>query len=173
MVFSSSSMVVGHFGEDRMKRATANAELFEAIGARSVEGVRSALARGASLDETNERGRKPFFNAVGFEDMEIIRLLIASGANPTDGLIASMMRRNEELARFLIEAGADVQARLTDSGQTVLHAACDCGMVGLVRYLVNEKHLDLNSRMDDGTTALQLAESVGLDLGDLAKDRTA
>ena len=147
-----------------MGNETANVVLFDAIRAKDVARVRQALENGASLDALSERGRKPFFNAVGFEDMAIIQHLLASGANPTDGLIAALMRRKVELVKFLVEAGADVHARLTDSGQTLIHAACDCGLVELVRYLVKEKGLSLQAKMDDGTTAQQIAEELGLEL---------
>jgi ankyrin repeat protein len=148
--------------------AAATAALFEAIAARDLAGVRSALAKGADLDGRSERGRKPFFNAAGFEDREIMKALLEAGADPTDRLVAALMRRNAEVAKFLDEQGADVNARLTESGQTLLHAACDCALPELVRYSVREKHLDLDLRTDDGTTARQIAGRLGLDLGDLA-----
>ena len=137
--------------------------LFEAISAGDIEGVRAALAAGASVAALSPRGRTPIFNAVGHEHVEIVRLLITAGASPIDGLAAALMRRSVPLAKVLIEAGADVHAQLTDSGQTILHAACDCGMPELVRYLVTSTNVDVDAKMIDGRTARDLATELGLD----------
>jgi ankyrin repeat protein len=141
--------------------------LFEAIRARDVEGARRALAQGASVAAVNERGRTPLFNAVGFEDPALIALLLEMRADPNEGLPAALMRGNAALAQQLVEAGADPSARLTASGQTLLHAACDAGLIELVRYLVKERHLDLDARTENGVSARHLAERLGLDLDDL------
>ena len=137
--------------------------LFEAISAGDIDGVRAALAAGASVEALSPGGRKPIFNAVGHEHVEIIKLLITAGASPTDGLVAALMRSSFPLAKLLLEAGADVHAQLTDSGQTILHAACDCRMAELVRYLVTSTDVDVDAKMTDGRTARELANELGLD----------
>jgi ankyrin repeat protein len=146
-----------------MTREASSEKLFEAIRHSDVEGVKNALCLGADINSLSDRGRKPLFNAVGFENLDIIKLLLVAGANPTDGLVATLMRQNTELAKFLVKAGADIEARLSEDGQTFLHAAVDFRMIDLVRYLVEEVKANVSVKTDDGATPLELAEKLGLD----------
>lgn len=77
----------------------------------------------------NAEGRKPIMCATGEEnpDPQLVRLLLAHGTNANDKdedgwscLASACAAGNEEIARILVEAGADLDTR--DSyGQTPLH----------------------------------------------------
>ena len=51
---------------------------------------------------------------------------------------------NLEMVKYLIKNGADVNAK-SESGRTVLHSAAS-GNLDLVKYLVEEKKLDVNAK---------------------------
>lgn len=59
-----------------------------------------------------------------------------------------------EVFHSIIEAGADIKAKLMD-GTTALHLACYFGNLAMVNYLV--KHIDINSENDLGKTPIYFA----------------
>jgi ankyrin repeat protein len=145
--------------------------LFEAISQGDVDGVRAALAAGARVHGSNARGRTPLFQAVGHKHRAVVELLLAAGADPASGLLAALMTRNDDLARMLVEHGFALDTRLTENGQTLLHAACDAGMDELARYLVERTVIDVHATTDDGRTALVYAEDLGLSVARLLRER--
>ena len=64
-----------------------------------------------------------------------------------------------DLARMLIERGADVSAQKED-GSTALHLASENGYVDLSRMLI-ERGADISAQNEDGLTALHLASRHG------------
>jgi len=65
-----------------------------------------------------------------------------------------------EIARLLIEAGANKDLRRTEDGSTPLHVAAEEGHLDLVRLLI-ESGADSEITTDNLTTALLLASGQG------------
>ena len=77
-----------------------------------------------------------------------------------------------DLARMLVECGADVSAQKED-GSTALHLALEYGHVDLARMLV-ERSADVSSQNKYGSTSLHLASRYGhVDLARMLVDRGA
>jgi uncharacterized protein len=135
--------------------------------------------RGGGVLRMSLVGATPFLLAASNADLEVMRLLLAKGADPllatgentTALMVAAGMGRRErpeeniwserdalEAAKILIELKADVQA-VTNDGQTALHAAAYNGADSIIRFLVDE-----GARIDAvdtyGQTPLSIAEMV-------------
>jgi ankyrin repeat protein len=126
----------------------------------------------------NRTGATPFLLASQHADVEMMRLLIDHGADPTltttehqtplmvasgigiFGLGASPGSNEEasEAARFLVEIGADVTA-VDDHGDTALHGAALRGANDIVQLLV-DKGASLTVRDAMGWTPLTIADGV-------------
>jgi ankyrin repeat protein len=135
--------------------------------------------RGAGSVSAGSRGTTPFHRACASGDVELIKLLLAQGADinlhQADGQTATMLalaaRRGGEdnvveVLRVLHAAGADVNVvakyhhlqRLR--GGTALHVATRLGLKKALAELVAEG-ADVNARDPDGLTALDYAMSRG------------
>ena len=67
-------------------------------------------------------------------------------------------RFGDELeVRRLVKAGADAHARCPSVGVFAIHRASEVGSVPIVRFLVEECHVDVNVRDNSGTTPLHYA----------------
>jgi len=67
----------------------------DAVQARFEEGVRSLLSFNAQVDKANGSGETPLIRAVQLRDVELVRLLVAQGANPDKrDTIAGMSARD-------------------------------------------------------------------------------
>lgn len=87
-----------------------------------------------------------------------IRSRNAMANTPLHAALAGSGRR-AEVARALVEAGADVNAR-QHGGWTPLHEAAMSGDLETARYLLS-KGADVNAANDTGVTALALASERG------------
>jgi ankyrin repeat protein len=91
--------------------------------------------------------------------LDIVKLLIDFGADTRsiddrNRLFDILRNRNSDMARLLIDAGADIKVR-HDDGYTLLHFAVFNDSLELISYL--EQHgLDVNAKSGDGTTPLIL-----------------
>jgi ankyrin repeat protein len=68
-----------------------------------------------------------------------------------------------EMARVLIDAGADVNSSLSDEGPSVLSTACDAGNPEIVRLLV-EHGADVNDDRDGSTPLIQSIHSANIEI---------
>lgn len=120
-------------------------------------------------------GATPFYLASMSADVDVMRLLVAQGADPhaatLDGTTSLMVasglaeapfesRISEsdrlEAIKFALVVGQDVNVK-NAAGDTALHGAAKGGHVHLVRFLV-QKGADRDARNGGGMTALALAE---------------
>ncbi len=91
--------------------------------------VRTLLAHGADVKARSESGYTPLLFGVRSGDMETTRTLLAAGGDVNDVskdgtmplLLATVRGRTTDLAKFLLEQGADPNAAF--AGYTVLHWA--------------------------------------------------
>ena len=111
----------------------------------------AALSAPALLDATR-RG-----------DVEAVRTLLTDGADPNealgDGLTALHVAAQEgrlEIARILIQAGADVAAKTRLGGYTPLHLASGAAHVALVRSLIEAGADPAAATTTTGVTPLHL-----------------
>jgi len=124
-------------------------------------------------------GTTPFVRAAKNADLDVLRLLIAAGANPNIGtrnkttalmaLVGGLGRKygadlqvspTEEkvalaVAALCLDLGADVNAA-NETGLTPLHAAAAVGASGVVRFLV-ERGARLDAKTRQGRTPLDEA----------------
>ena len=126
------------------------------------------------------RGATPFLLAAAAGAPDVMRLLVASGADPTltlgDGTTPLMMaaglskkqggsRVTEqgalEAVMLCVEHGADVTA-VNKGGETALHAAAYSGQDSIVRLLVTGNGAKVNVKNRRGWTPLAIAEGVNL-----------
>ena len=82
-----------------------------------------------------------------------------SSRRRTTTLHNAAWRGDLELVRFLVENGADIDAKDVD-GETPLHWAARQGHLAVVQYLV-EQRADVNATNDHGTTPRALAAQGG------------
>lgn len=126
------------------------------------------LAAGYNPNETDDAGRAPLSMAAGFPggDAEIVRLLLAAGADvhqtfPVNGRtpLHEAARYhgedNAEILRLLLEAGADMEAR-DKEGNTPLMLAVRYRNYPAAKYLL-EHGADMTVTDEYGTTLLMKA----------------
>jgi uncharacterized protein len=124
-------------------------------------------------DRTMASGATPFLRAARSADVEVMRLLIAKGANPKlankDGLTALMVaagvswsdkiRGTEAEALEAVKLSGDLSLDVnaaTDKGDTALHGAALRGADSIVKYLADHgAKLDVKNKQ--GLTPLDLA----------------
>lgn len=109
---------------------------------------------------------KDFIKAAKNGDDELVKALIASGANLNyqvkNGSTALMIASEEghnELVKVLIQAGVDVNAK-ANYGQTALMFASSRGHTEIVKALVKAR-ADVNAMSTNGGTSLMLASFKG------------
>ncbi len=156
--------------EDRLRTL-----LDEADGERAVEREAAALAgtNGAEpipepVDERSADGFTALHLAAFFGRAEVVRLLLARGANPNlwatgslyvQPLHSAVAGGHEEAARLLIEGGAEINSPQRH-GYTPLMGAAQNGLATTVALLL-ERGADPKARNDDVLTAAELADRAG------------
>jgi uncharacterized protein len=128
-------------------------------------------------DKSLAAGATAFMRAARSADIELMKLLLAKGADPKlankDGLTALMLASGNgwedqikgseaqalEAVKLCTELGLDVNAA-TDKGETALHGAAHRGADSIVKYLV-ENGAKLDARNKRGFTPLDIAMGKG------------
>ncbi len=149
---------------------------YQAAGKGDLDTLRQLLDRGAdpnfaSIVNAIDRGHTPLHNACFGDSAAAVRLLIERGADPNkrfdyhspvDGrtereLTALMFAGSVEVARALLEAGAEVNAQ-DSNGVTSLMRAAHRGVPDVVRWLLSQ---GANSavRSTSGLSAMDFAKS--------------
>jgi uncharacterized protein len=168
-------------GSDKTPNVTDGKELVKMLVERGANPNQQMFFRApkeAGQVSTSSRGTTPFHRAVASNDLEIIKYLLAHGADITLNTAAGespMMLaiggrgRDEDIIatlRFLKGAGADVNVMhqtmfiTRNRGGSALHAATKKGSKKLMTELV-ALGADVNIKDNDGLTALDYAMSRG------------
>jgi len=106
----------------------------------------------------------PLIGAAMRNDVQAVKRLLESGADPNEGrflgappVILALMRRNPQMAEAMIAKGADVFATDGSGATTLMWAAYDeTGDPAMVRELL-AKGVDPNAKNKSGESALVLA----------------
>ena len=84
-------------------------ELKEAIASKDVKEIESAIAKGANVNSPDSNGNRPLMLAIKTGSFQIVRLLIAHGADVSIGteLIGEIVHDNKDMVKLLLENGAN------------------------------------------------------------------
>jgi uncharacterized protein len=136
----------------------------EAVVCGKSQEVQNALKDPSHANRYSNDGFTPLSLAAFFNQTEIAKLLLMSGADPNlqatnpskvNALHSAVARQNIELCNVFIQHGANVNARQTED-VTPLHTAAHLGNLELVKLLVNNG-ADIGSKMNGGKSALDFA----------------
>ena len=158
----------GRFKDDLLN--TGATPLLRAAQTFDNEVVRALLDHGALVDLPNAMGATPLMAAAGIGTRTRFSVL---GPGPP----ADVVERSMETMDILLEAGADVNARITDTssltariarsssmtgrqGQTALFFAAQVGRIEVVRYLL-DRGAEVDVVDDSGRTLLDAARGNG------------
>jgi len=129
----------------------------------SVELVELLLSAGADVNAT-DYGDHSVLHSARYASADIISLLLQNGANVHHFdclgkpiLQSAAFYGATELARQLIEHGADVNVRSTDDDSTPLHSAASRNHVAIVELLIGNG-AEINARTDHGDTPFKWAD---------------
>lgn len=139
--------------------------LFSAAASGRADEVERLLKGGAAADEKNAAGLTPLMTAARAGHLEVMRLLIAAGANinlfndeyETCALFQAMAWRNVEAVKVLTDAGADVNLFGKNGFTALMHAAYKADR-SLIKHLVSAG-ADIRAKNSDGQTALDIFKS--------------
>jgi hypothetical protein len=145
-------------------------KLVVAARAKDLAEVRKLLDAGVSANAreiVEGEGRSAVYHAAGVGATDVVKLLIAKGANVNEAiggrptpLMAAAVNGHVDVVVALLDAGANIDAREMQTGATALTDAARNGHLEVVRILV--KHgADVTATLKDGNTALSWAKSRG------------
>ncbi len=147
--------------EKELKEYKADLEnqFIEAVKSGDVETVNSLIQ--SRIDFLKGTVLKPttLQRAVEHGRIEVVKALIQAGAQLRPWLLGCVP--NENTALFLVEAGIEVNSRLSE-GSTALITVTDTRHTDVIRFLI-EAGADVNAQRDDGWTALIIASLSGSD----------
>ena len=151
--------------------------------ARIARGSRKTPARPSDRPKLGLAGATPFMVAAAAGDVEVMRMLLAKGADPklttedgttplmaaagvgfSDDMTKDAETRGLAATKLLVELGADPNVS-NKWGTSALHGAAYTGANEIVRFLVS-KGADLNATDQYGQTPLSIAEGDPNYLGD-------
>jgi hypothetical protein len=146
--------------------------LHEAAAAGSLTAVELLLSLGADPDARDGGGHTPLYsvgNECAVEGAErVVRALVQGGADinahhgvkQCTALHMAARRGNVEVARALLDCGADIEAR-DRLGETPLRRSVNCDKVGVATLLV-ARGADIHSQGSKGRTPLLAARSIAM-----------
>ena len=151
------------------KQDRLNKKLREAILRGNLSQVERLVDDGASVETAPGEGKyRPLARAVNENETEILKFLLAHGADANGDNSAvsnytvvtrALSHKNREMARLLIEAGADI-TKTDGDGKSPVHYAAEHGF-GDILQLLAEKGANLNARNAQGNTPLHIVAQAG------------
>lgn len=140
--------------------------LYNSVSNNDINMSKVALANGANINYTS-RDQTPLGAAVFYQYPEMVRFLLANGANPNVNfltphgdksplLVIAGYRGNLPIIYQLVDAGADVNV-LTDYGSTpLMEVVSNPPKIQAAKYLIS-KHADVNkAQYNSQVTALMI-----------------
>jgi ankyrin repeat protein len=149
-----------------LANAANSSEVADAAARGNKAGIRALLAKKADVNATQVDGTTALHWVVQNDDLESADLLLKAGAKVMAAnkagalpLMLAAVNGNAPMIERLADAGADVNATLTRSGDTALMIASRVGKVDAVRVLLDHG-AQVNAKENwGGTTALMWAVS--------------
>src|SRR6267378_934049 len=170
---SSVLLLAAYYGHGELaevfRRHGAKPDVFEASALGDLETVRNLVGGDRELvNAFAADGFYPLGLAAFFGHRAIVEFLLKNGADvktaarnaqKVTALHGAVARRDVEIVKMLLEAGADANAR-QESGFVPLHVAASNGHAALVELLL--KHgARADAKTDDGKTAGEMAAEKG------------
>ena len=130
-----------------------------------LEIVQMLLKNGGGLNKGGISGWISLHHVVAGGHLDVVECLLQKGGNilaktNLEGKSVLHMATHLEMARLLVEQGADIHARGYDRSCTPLHVAAGLGQSDIVDYLLNQG-ADINKPNCYGKTALNYAFEAG------------
>jgi len=144
-----------------------NRDLFDSVIMRDIDGVRHLLSQGANVNaEDSEHRETPLMLAVKFADVTMVRLLLDTSAKVdaqdswgrTALFYAPIF---SETFKVLLSAKADVHATDAEGNSILTHKVSQSAALAEVEELLR-LGVDPNLKNENGETALDVAENLGL-----------
>jgi len=162
---SSQSCAVDAKKDSQIKKEQAEKE-------KNIQKAIDLIEKGADVNCVNEVGVSPLYSAVMLDNLELVKLLLQKNANPEPSEMVSPLMANVifgekvEIAKLLVENGANVNFQMNKVGQTPLMLAVVHNKSELVGLLI-EKGADVNTQVKMGMPGMEmsvtaLALSVGM-----------
>ncbi len=149
---------------DRILRAAAGLDIFDAAATGQVERLRTLLDDDATLANAEASdGARPLHLACFFGQTDAAKLVLDFGADTNIAVAAfggvyplhsAAASRSVDIVRILLEAGADPNTK-QQGGWTALHAAAKHGDTAMAQLLLNHS-ADPSIRTDDGASPCDL-----------------
>ena len=151
----------------KSERKKLDRDLLDSVIMRDVDSVRRLLSQGANINaEDSEHLETPLMLAVKFAGVKMVRLLLDVGAKVaaqdswgrTALFYAPVL---SETFKVLLSAKADVHAQDAEGNTILTYQVSRSASLAEVEELL-QLGVDLNLQNEDGETALDIAESLGL-----------
>ncbi|KAF4627052.1 hypothetical protein G7Y89_g11102 [Cudoniella acicularis] len=153
---------------ETIQRATK--ALFDAVEDSDLEGIKSQLDLGTSIDAVDDVGFAVLHYATDAGELEIVKYLINRDCDinkrceitgrPT-ALHLAVGKDQRPIAQALINGGADINLREEREGNTVL---CECAKLGKlwgVEMLLEQGSLDVGAKNNFDSPAIEIAAQIG------------
>ncbi len=151
-------------GHEKYEDLKGSAVAFKAIKENDVAVLKRFLAKGNPINDFYSREKYTLLHfAIKKQQMDVIRFLLANGANPNifyddkTSLMFAIKTRNKEIVRTLIDAGVEINKENTKQ-KTAIYYIAKYGTPALAKMLVESGAL-LNILDYKGRTPLQYAVS--------------
>ncbi|XP_067660111.1 putative ankyrin repeat protein RF_0381 [Haliotis asinina] len=123
---------------------------------------------GADLSPVTDENESILHLACGGGNIEIIRYLVKHTIVDIDSrddggftpVMHAAMDKSKDVFSLLVEGGADLSL-LGENNEKILHLACSYDSVEIVKQLLTQKLVDINSRDGDGCTSAMIAAREG------------
>jgi len=160
---SAVKLLVENGADINAKTKLESTPLHLAIEAGNESLVRYLLKQKGELLTDGADGMKAWGLAYTLNNETLVRILAehvditgraVAGKTPAKPLMLAIERGNESFFRFLVQNGADIEAR-DESGATALIKAVECKRLNMVKYLLHlKKRAEINATTKLGVTPL-------------------
>jgi hypothetical protein len=139
--------------------------IHQAVRDNDLNGLKKEVESGVDVDLRVGTGSTPLLRASQFGQLEMVKYLIANGADINaqnvfgTPLVVASRNGHLEIVKYLIANGADINAK-NGVGYTPLMWASKSGNLETVKYLIGEG-VDIDTKSKDGSTALIIASGHG------------